>query len=66
MKREWLDNLLQRTIRLVMLTGVAFTVTACYGAPPERWHNEPITPEEQEQVDQLLTEVGLAEETICK
>ena len=33
--RTQLDTLVRAGIKLVMLTGVAFTVTACYGVPPE-------------------------------
>lgn len=32
-----LDRYLQAAIRLAMATGVCFTVTACYGTPPEDW-----------------------------
>ena len=40
MLRQLLDKMLQHAIRLVMLTGVTFTVTACYGLPPERRYYE--------------------------
>lgn len=33
MKRQLLDKILRSGVRLCMLTAVAFTVTACYGAP---------------------------------
>lgn len=36
MLRLFIDKIFRGAIRLVMLTGVAFTVTACYGLPPEQ------------------------------
>ena len=33
--RKRLDRVFQSLIRLAMATGVCFTVTACYGVPPE-------------------------------
>lgn len=50
--REFIDKFLQGAIRLVMLTGVAFTVTACYGTPPEyRYNKYPQDPETQQPAD---------------
>lgn len=70
MLRVFIDKIFRGAIRLVMLTGVAFTVTACYGLPPEQRYYDryPEGPEaqqpasEQEEgadasalVDQLLS-----------
>ena len=41
------DRLFQRVIRLFMLTGVTFLVTACYGVQPQ------YSQEEQEDVAQI-------------
>ena len=44
--RQWFNSSCQGLIRLAMATGVCFTVTACYGVPPdmrEDWY-EPATP----------------------
>jgi len=53
--RTVLDKLLRGGIRLCMLTGVAFTVTACYGTPPhdpaweEEFQNNSLQVEQQMQ-----------------
>ena len=52
MAREFIDKFLRSAIRLVMLTGVAFTATACYGAPSEyRYNMYPQDPETQQPAD---------------
>lgn len=53
------DKLLQGGIRLCMLSAVAFTVTACYGLPPEeRYWNYPDQPEQDSiQQDQQRQEL---------
>jgi hypothetical protein len=45
---------MQGAIRLVMLTGVTFTVTACYGLPPEeRYYDRyPEGPQTQQPAEQ--------------
>ena len=57
--RTLLDKMLRGGIKLVMLTGVAFTVTACYGPPPpERYYDRP-----DYQTDTQLVEQQVAVET---
>ena len=60
MVRQLIDRFFQGAIRLVMLTGVAFTVTACYGSPPERYYYsepDPALPQQGKQmVQQLLND----------
>ena len=54
--RFCLDNILRAGIKLAMLTGVAFTVTACYGVPPEerRYYDNATYQEESQQLEQQL------------
>ena len=52
--RFCLDKILRASIRLAMLTGVAFTVTACYGVVPRDWE-DPAYQADTQQVEQQLT-----------
>lgn len=53
--RNFIDHILQKSIKLCLLTGVAFTFAACYGPPPDRtWQDEPAFTEDQQQVDEIL------------
>lgn len=62
MAREFIDRIFQGAIRLVMLTGVAFTVTACYGTPPEyRYDKYPQDPETQQPTDNQQSDVDASE-----
>jgi len=57
MKKEWIDRICRAGVKLAMLTGVAFTVTACYGAPYTNYTDESDTTaveEAQMQVDEQL------------
>ena len=55
--RNLLDKFLQAGIRLLMLTGVAFTVTASYGPPPEHLYGaEPEYQADQQKLEQQLTQ----------
>ena len=45
--REMVDRLFKGLIRLSMLTGVTFLVTACYGPNPN------YTQEQEEEVEQI-------------
>ena len=58
MAREWMDKLFRSGIKLAMLTGVAFTVTACYGAPYTNYTEEDNDTVEaaQMQVEEQLTD----------
>lgn len=60
--RNLLDKLLQGSIKLCLLTGVAFTFAACYGPPPgERWYNDPEYQDDQNKVEQQLQQVSSPE-----
>ena len=50
------DKLMRAGIKLAMLTGVAFTVTACYGVPPRNWDNEAYEADTQQVEQQLVIE----------
>ena len=52
--RTLLDKILRGSIKLCLLTGVAFTVTACYGTPPREYYNEPEYQEDTQQVEKHL------------
>ena len=54
--RFCLDNILRAGIKLAMLTGVASTVTACYGVPPEerRHYDDAAYQAESQQLEQQL------------
>jgi len=55
--RKLLDKILQGSIKLCLLSGVAFTFAACYGpAPRERWYNDPEYQQDQNQMEQKLSE----------
>ena len=51
------DKMMRAGIKLAMLTGVAFTVTACYGVPPEnrKWYEEEAYRTDTQQVEQQLS-----------
>lgn len=56
--RNIIDNILKMSIKLCLLTGVAFTFAACY-APvrDDNWMNEPDrrdTIHDQKQLDEML------------
>ncbi|MBO4453712.1 MAG: hypothetical protein J5761_01500 [Paludibacteraceae bacterium] len=57
-KRLLIDRVLRTGIKLCMLTGVAFTMAACYGPPPEgyRLKDEPEFKNDQQQLQQRLVE----------
>ena len=57
--RNMIDYILRMSIKLCLLTGVAFTFAACYApAPPdENWMNEPDNRgliHDQKQLDEML------------
>jgi len=55
MARVWFDKICQIGIKMAMLTGVAFTMAACYGPPPERFYQaEPEFQLDQSQVEEQL------------
>lgn len=57
--REMIDKTLKLGIKACMLTGVAFTMTACYGTPPERFYGEnPDFQDAQQKTEQQLHEAA--------
>ena len=50
----WLES----AIRLTMLTAVTFTVTACYGTPPEGYYNDPDWQKEQDTLVHNMERLG--------
>ena len=48
------DKIMRAGVKLAMLTGVAFTVTACYGVPPRNWEDEAYEADTQ-HVEEVLT-----------
>ena len=49
------DKMMRAGIKLAMLTGVAFTVTACYGVPQYReWFDDEAYQTDTQQVEQQL------------
>jgi len=53
--RNVLDKILQGSIKLCLLSGVAFTFAACYGpAPRGKWENEPDYSDAQQKIEQQL------------
>lgn len=51
------DKMMRAGIKLAMLTGVAFTVTACYGVPPysREWYEDEAYQTDTQQVEQQLS-----------
>jgi hypothetical protein len=52
--RTLLDKILRAGIKLLMLTGITFTVTACYAPPPSGYYNPP----EQEDLEQRVLQAA--------
>ncbi len=52
--RNTIDRILRMSIKLCLLTGVAFAFAACYGPAPTRYEEDPAFVEDQEQVDEVL------------
>ncbi|MBO4518492.1 MAG: hypothetical protein J5704_00470 [Paludibacteraceae bacterium] len=52
--RTLLDKILRASIKLCLLTGVAFTVTACYGVKEPPDYYEPQRQADQQQLEQQL------------
>jgi hypothetical protein len=57
------DKIMRAGIKLAMLTGVAFTVTACYGVPPRggEWEEDPAYQADTQMVEQQLMPEEVAE-----
>ena len=62
--RNVIDYFLRMSIKLCLLTGVAFTFAACYApAPPdENWMNEPDYKKDQQTVEQQLQAAAQVQE----
>ena len=46
--------ILEHAIRLCTLTAISFTVTACYGCPPEAYEYDPNWQQEQDSLEQQM------------
>ena len=59
--RKIIDKILRASIKMCLLTGVAFTVTACYGVknPPEI--DNPSRQADQQKLEQQLVQNSSAE-----
>ena len=59
--RKIIDKILRASIKVCLLTGVAFTVTACYGVknPPEI--DNPSRQADQQKLEQQLVQNSSAE-----
>ena len=62
--RTLLDKIFRASIKMCLLTGVTFTVTACYGVRPtdRDWYNDPTYQSDTEQVDQQLAASNQSED----
>lgn len=52
--RTLLDKILRAGIKVLMLTGITFTVTACYAPPPTGYYNPP----EKEDLEQRVLQAA--------
>ena len=59
------DKVMRAGVKLAMLTGVAFTVAACYGPPPPEWEktNPNYQADRQRLEQQLATQEPEQDET---
>ena len=48
------DKFMRTGIKVLTLMGVAVTVTACYGPPPERYYNDPSFQTDTQQVEEVM------------
>ena len=64
--RTLIDKICRLGIKLCMLTGVAFTMAACYGPPPSRYlENEPDFPESQQKIEEQINETASEVSTVA-
>lgn len=59
--RTLLDKILRAGIKVLMLTGITFTVTACYAPPPHDYYNPP----EQEDLEQRVLQAASSTEEVA-
>jgi len=57
------DKVMRGGIKFLTLFGVAVTVTACYGPPPERYYNDLEYQRDTQQVEEQLV---VEEETLAE
>ena len=63
--RTLFDKIFKGSIKLCLLTGVAFSFAACYGPPPERYlEDEPEFKQDQQRLEQQLTTPQDSENTL--
>ncbi len=48
------NRILEHAIRLCTLTAISFTITACYGCPPEAYEYDPTWQQEQDSLEQQM------------
>ncbi|MEE1096402.1 MAG: hypothetical protein UH084_07535 [Paludibacteraceae bacterium] len=59
--RTLLDKILRAGIKVLMLTGITFTVTACYAPPPHGYYNPP----EQEDLEQRVLQAASSTDEVA-
>ena len=59
--RTLLDKILRTGIKVLMLTGITFTVTACYAPPPPDYYNPP----EQEELEQRVLQAASSTDEVA-
>ncbi len=53
------NHVLESTIRVCVLTAVTFTVTACYGTPPDDFYmNNPKWKQDQDTLEHRIEKMG--------
>ncbi len=59
--RTLLDKILRAGIKVLMLTGITFTVSACYGPPPPDYYNPP----EQDELEQRVLQAASSTDEVA-
>ena len=59
--RTLLDKILRASIKLLMLTGITFTVTACYAPAHPDYYNPP----EQEDLEQRVLQAASSTDEVA-
>lgn len=59
--RTLLDKILRTGIKVLMLTGITFTVTACYAPPPTDYYNPP----EQDELEQRVLQAASSTDEVA-
>ncbi len=59
--RTLLDKILRAGIKVLMLTGITFTVSACYAPPPPDYYNPP----EQDELEQRVLQAARSTDEVA-